>query len=74
MTGKRSLAPLPPDELTKAERTEHLTYLARLCKRPRIAECTCPHGVRPLGKLHGIQMGQGIVRLDTDPACQEHGR
>lgn len=34
--------------------------------------CTCPHGERPLGRLHGINMGRGIVRLSTTPGCPEH--
>jgi len=34
--------------------------------------CTCPHGERNLGRLHGVSMGRGIVRLDTTPGCPEH--
>lgn len=34
--------------------------------------CTCPHGVRSLGRLHGIDMGRGIVRLSTTKGCPEH--
>lgn len=35
-------------------------------------ECTCPHGERPLGRLYGVNMGRGIVRLSTTPNCPEH--
>lgn len=34
--------------------------------------CTCPHGERGLGKLHGVNMGRGMVRLATTPGCPEH--
>lgn len=36
-------------------------------------ECTCPKATRPLGRLYGISMGEGLVRLRTDPACPVHG-
>ena len=32
----------------------------------------CTHGVRPLGRLHGIDMGSGRVRLTTHPDCPRH--
>lgn len=35
-------------------------------------ECTCPHGERPLGKLHDVSMGRGVVRLSTTEGCPEH--
>lgn len=35
-------------------------------------ECICPHSERPLGRLHGISMGRGIVRLSTTAGCPEH--
>ena len=39
----------------------------------RESECTCPKAERPLGRLYGISMGRGTVRLSTDPACPVHG-
>lgn len=36
------------------------------------AECVCPHGERSLGRLHGVSMGRGIVRLSTTKGCPEH--
>lgn len=35
--------------------------------------CTCPHGIRPLGRLYGIDMGRLCSRLDTDFRCPIHG-
>jgi hypothetical protein len=34
----------------------------------RIHDCTCPFGVRSLGRGHG----QGWVRLRDEPGCPEH--
>jgi hypothetical protein len=34
--------------------------------------CTCSHGVRSLGRLAGIYMGRGTVRLSTTAGCPEH--
>lgn len=34
--------------------------------------CTCPHGVRSLGRLDGVSMGRGMVRLSTTKGCSEH--
>lgn len=34
--------------------------------------CTCPHDVRPLGTLYGVNMGRGRVRLSTTAGCPEH--
>ena len=36
--------------------------------------CTCEYGVRPLGRLHGINMGKGLVRLTDAPDCPHHAR
>lgn len=36
-------------------------------------ECTCPREIRPLGRLYGVSMGKGWVRLDTDFRCPVHG-
>ena len=38
----------------------------------KAARCTCPHGERSLGRLHGVYMGRGMVRLATTPGCPEH--
>lgn len=34
--------------------------------------CTCPQAMRPLGRLEGISMGQGMVRLHTTKGCPTH--
>lgn len=34
--------------------------------------CICPHGERPLGRLYGVSMGRGVVRLSTTKGCPEH--
>lgn len=34
--------------------------------------CTCPHEEQSLGRLDGISMGRGIVRLSTTPDCPIH--
>jgi hypothetical protein len=34
--------------------------------------CTCRHGVRPLGRLHGFDMGVCLQRLSTTPKCPVH--
>lgn len=34
--------------------------------------CVCPHGIRGLGILHGVNMGKGKVRLSTAPGCLRH--
>lgn len=40
---------------------------------PPDSRCTCPRAWKSLGTLYGISMGKGWVRLDTEPACPEHG-
>lgn len=35
-------------------------------------ECVCPHDERPLGRLYGVNMGRGMVRLSTTKGCPEH--
>ena len=35
-------------------------------------ECTCPHGLRPLGRLEGVNMGTGVLRLSTAKGCLVH--
>lgn len=39
---------------------------------PNPEDCTCPHGVRPLGMLYGVNMGKGPVRLSTTKGCPVH--
>lgn len=36
-------------------------------------DCTCPSGWKGLGRLDGIDLGKGWVRLGTDPGCPHHG-
>lgn len=36
------------------------------------APCICPTAVRSLGRLHGVSMGRGTVRLATTAGCLEH--
>ena len=38
----------------------------------RDPDCSCPHAVRNLGRLHGVSMGKGWVRLTDDPSCPLH--
>lgn len=40
--------------------------------RPLEDRCTCPHGIRALGRLHGVDMGRGRVRLSTAKDCPVH--
>lgn len=36
-------------------------------------ECEgCTYGIRPLGRLYGVNMGKGRVRLTTGKGCPEH--
>jgi hypothetical protein len=35
-------------------------------------ECPCPKGEQPLGRLYGISMGRGVVRLTTTSDCPIH--
>lgn len=38
-----------------------------------ITGCTCPIEWRRVGRLHGVDMGYGWIRMNTDPACPHHG-
>jgi hypothetical protein len=40
---------------------------------PWAEHCTCSWTWKNLGRLYGISMGAGWVRMDTDPACPDHG-
>jgi hypothetical protein len=46
---------------------QHKTWL-------KIANCTCPFAWRSLGRLHGVTMGHGWVRMSTDRACPHHAK
>lgn len=35
-------------------------------------DCKCDYAVRSLGRVDGINMGKGWVRMTTHPACPEH--
>jgi len=35
-------------------------------------DCTCHYEIQSLGRLYGIGMGKGWVRLSTDPSCPHH--
>lgn len=35
--------------------------------------CTCPHAWKSLGRLDGLSMGNGWVRLLDVKTCPEHG-
>ncbi len=35
--------------------------------------CKCQYAWRSMGRLHGIGMGKGWVRITTHPNCPEHG-
>jgi hypothetical protein len=35
--------------------------------------CTCEYAYKSLGRLYGVGMGSGWVRLTTEPGCPHHG-
>lgn len=37
-----------------------------------ITGCTCPTEWKGLGRLYGVSMGKGWVRMSTDPNCPHH--
>jgi len=37
------------------------------------ADCTCEYQWKGLGRLYGVSMGKGWVRMNDDPGCPEHG-
>jgi hypothetical protein len=39
----------------------------------KTSDCPCPSEWRSLGRLYGISMGKGWVRMSADPACRHHG-
>jgi len=38
----------------------------------RTPDCACPQAWRSLGRLHGVSMGSGWVRLSTAAGCPHH--
>lgn len=47
--------------------------MGRVSAVERDKSCTCPKAEKELGRLYGISMGRGVVRLSDDPDCPEHG-
>lgn len=41
--------------------------------RMGLLDCLCPWAYKSLGKLYGIMMGEGWVRMSTVDACPHHG-
>lgn len=35
--------------------------------------CTCDYAYKGLGRLYGVSMGKGWVRMTTEPGCPHHG-
>lgn len=36
--------------------------------------CRCDQAWKPLGRLHGVSMGHGWVRMNTHPNCLHHSK
>jgi len=58
--------------VTRVSEDENLrAWILYGCKDDR---CMCEYAWRAcVGRLYGISMGPGWVRLTTDPACPHHG-
>jgi hypothetical protein len=56
-----------PDSLEALER--HMKWLYPDPAKP----CICAHDYRGLGRLYGVTMGKGWVRMTTHPECLHHG-
>lgn len=39
---------------------------------PADPDCICPHDDGPYGRLYGIPMGRGPMRISTMPGCPVH--
>lgn len=39
-----------------------------------IEDCTCQYEYKSLGRLYGISMGKGWVRLSSDDNCLHHSK
>lgn len=48
---------------------KHMAWLYPNPNKP----CRCEHAYKGMGKLHGMNMGKGWVRLTTHPDCYHHG-
>jgi hypothetical protein len=48
---------------------EHLAWLQR---ETGAKPCTCRHEWKSLGRLYGLGMGSGWVRVSTEAGCPEH--
>jgi hypothetical protein len=42
--------------------------------RPEAPNCTCPYEYKGLGRLYGVSMGKGWVRMTDEPNCPDHGK
>jgi len=38
-----------------------------------LSDCPCAYEWRSLGRLYGISMGNGWVRMTTEASCRHHG-
>jgi len=50
-----------------ASLTSWLTFLG-------IADCTCTWQFKGTGRLYGVDLGKGWVRMTTGPDCPVHGK
>lgn len=57
--------------MAEASQTES-EALRRYLASPKLSACTCPYEWKSYGRLYGISMGKGWVRMDTHPACPAH--
>lgn len=71
MSGTAALAAVAPSGIHQTRR-DALAEQGGVMSERACKPCTCPHGERPLGMLHGVNMGRGTVRLSTTPGCPEH--
>lgn len=39
-----------------------------------LEDCTCPYAYKSLGRLYGISMGKGWVRLSDSKDCLHHSK
>jgi hypothetical protein len=47
--------------------------LAAWLRLLKIEDCPCAYEWKSLGRLHGVSMGMGWVRVSTVPECRHHG-
>jgi hypothetical protein len=53
--------------------TDDLHALANLLAWLGISTCLCAWHYVGMGRVHGVSMGKGWVRIDTVPTCPHHG-